>query len=184
VQRQRILQTDRLEVTSWLSSDIDDLFVVHSDAETMRYVRQGRPETRAETVALIDRYIAEHATMGFTTWRIVDLDNHLVGRAGFRPRQDGRELGYTVRRDLWGQGLATEVGAALVGWHLTHAAGCPLYAYVAVENPASRRVLEKIGFTVIGREDHSGMHCYLLRYGLDADRQPAEQRGASGRSVD
>ena len=168
--RERILHTKQLLATTWLVSDVDDLFVVHSDAETMRFVRQGRPETYAETATLVGQYIAEHAATGFTKWRLADLDDHLVGRAGFGPHRDGRELGYTIRRDLWGQGLATEIGAALVTWHLTNAADCPLYAYVAVDNPASRRVLEKIGFDSIGQEDHAGVPCELFSYGLAPDR--------------
>lgn len=74
---------------------------------------------------------------------LAELDDHLVGRAGFGPQRDGRELGYPIRRDVWWQGLATGIGAALVSWHLIHAADCPLYGYVAVDNPASRRVLNK-----------------------------------------
>jgi len=162
VSRECVLQTQRLVVTSWLATDAEDLFVVHSDAETMRFVRQGRPETRAETATLVDQYMAEYAATGFTKWRIADLDDHLVGRAGFGPHRDGRELGYTLRRDLWGQGLASEIGAALVTWHLTNAADSSLYAYVAVDNPASRRVVEKIGFESIGRENHSGVLCELF----------------------
>ncbi|PZS32929.1 MAG: hypothetical protein DLM58_08940 [Pseudonocardiales bacterium] len=115
----------RLVATSWLVSDSDDLSVVHSNAETMRFVRQGRPETRAETAYLVDQYIAEHAAKGFTKWRLADLDGHLVGRAGFGSHREGRELGYTIRRDLLGKGLATEIGAALVTRRLNNAAGCP-----------------------------------------------------------
>ena len=117
----------------------------------------GRPETRAETAALVDEYIAEYAAAGFTKWRVADLDDHLVGRAGFGPHRDGRELGYTIRRDQWGQGLASEIGAALVTWHVTHAADISLYAYVAADNLASRRVVQKIGFESIGREDYRGV---------------------------
>jgi len=39
VLRECILRTQRLVVTSWLARDVDDLLVVHSDAETMRFVR-------------------------------------------------------------------------------------------------------------------------------------------------
>jgi ribosomal-protein-alanine N-acetyltransferase len=163
VSRERILQTQRLAVTSWVVGDVDDLVVVHSDAETMRFVRQGRPETRAETAALVEQYIAEHAAKGFTKWRLADVEGHLVGRAGFGSLRDGRELGYTIRRELWGQGLATEVAAALVAWHRSSAAACPLYAYVAVDNHASRRVLEKIEFEFVSREDYLGVPCELFR---------------------
>lgn len=168
--RERILRTERLVATSWLECDVDDLSAMHSDAETMRFVRQGRPETRPETAALIDQYIAEHTATGFTKWRVIDLDDCLVGRAGFGTQLDGRELGYTIRRELWGKGLATEIAAALVSWHLANAAAIPLYAYVAVDNPASRRVLDKTGFESIGREDHCGVPCELFTYGLPPER--------------
>lgn len=59
--------------------------------------------------------------------------------------------------------MATEVAAALVGWHRSNASDCPLYAYVAVDNPASRRVLEKIKFEVVSREDYLGVPCELFR---------------------
>jgi RimJ/RimL family protein N-acetyltransferase len=64
--------------------------------------------------------------------------------------------------------LATEVAAALVAWHRSNAADCPLYAYVAVDNPASRRVLEKLEFEFISREDYLGVPCELFR--LPGDR--------------
>jgi len=116
----------------------------------MQFVRQGRPETRAETAALVGQCIAEHAATGFAKWRLVDLDDHLVGRAGSGRSGTAGSWATRLWRDLWGQGLATDIGAALVSWHLIHAADCPLCAYVAVDNPASRRVLEKIGLSPSG----------------------------------
>lgn len=53
--RERILRTERLVATSWLACDVDDLLVVHPDAETVRFVRPGRPETWEQTAALIDQ---------------------------------------------------------------------------------------------------------------------------------
>jgi ribosomal-protein-alanine N-acetyltransferase len=164
-----------LVLTSWLPSDLDELLEVHSDPATMRFVRHGRPETRLETARLIDQYIAENDDVGYTKWRLADLEDRLVGRAGFGPHSDGRELGYTIRRELWGRGLATEIAAALVSWHSTHAAGAPLYAYVARENPASRRVLEKIGFQSVGLEEHNGMPCELLSLAASSPSARAER---------
>ena len=163
--RARILRTRRLVLTAWLPGDVDELLDVHSDAETMRFVRHGRPETRRETAKLIDRYIAENDAAGYTKWRLADHGDQLVGRAGFGQFLDGRELAYTIRRELWGHGLATEIAAALVSWHATHATGLPLYALVAIENPASRRVVDKLGFEPIALQEHSGVPCELLRLG-------------------
>ena len=93
-------------------------------------------------------------------------DDTLVGRAGFGAHEDGRgrELGYTLRRDLWGRGLATEVAAGLVGWHRSNS-DTELWALAAIENVASRRVLEKVGFGYIGDADHNDTPCALYRLG-------------------
>lgn len=161
--RHEVLRTDRLILTSWLPGDVDQLAKIHSDGEVMRFVRNGRPESRLETAALIDGYIAEEAEVGVTKWRLADHHGQIVGRAGFGPARDGRELGYTLRRALWGQGLATEIAVALVAWHRVHAPDISLWAYVAVANPASGRVLEKSGFIHVGTDHHRGMACLLFR---------------------
>ena len=154
-----VLTTPRLSLTSWLSEDVEPLHEIHSDPRTMEHVRQGRPESRTEVERLVDRYIAEHAANGLTKWRLVDRNGTLVGRAGFSGTRESRELGYVIRRDMWGLGLATEVAEALVNWHLSRSPGVPLRALVAVGNDASVRVLEKVGFQESGREDYEGTIC-------------------------
>lgn len=181
--RVQILRTRRLVLTTWLPGDVDELQAVHSDPATMRFVRHGRPETRSETVALINQYIAEHDTVGYTKWRLADHDNQLIGRAGFGPHRDGRELGYTIRRELWGRGLATEIAAALATWHSTYAAGLPLYAYVAIENSASQRVLQKIGFEPVAAEEHNGVPCELLRLRAPVGRDAMSNANSTVKSA-
>ena len=161
LRRREILRTERLRVTSWMPGDAVDLAVIHADAETMRYVREGRPETHAETEALIAQYIDEDARTGLTKWRLVDVEDRLVGRAGFGLLEGGLELGYTIRRSQWGRGLATEIAAALVNWHRDNFDGVHLVAYVAVPNHASVRVLEKVGFVYTRTEEHHGEPCRL-----------------------
>ena len=161
-QRNVILTTSRLVLTSWLDTDVDALLEVHSDPATMTYVRSGRPETRAETEQLVEQYIAEHAIRGWTKWRLADHDGRLLGRAGFGGQDDDRGLSYLIRRTHWGQGLATEIAEALVEWHLDHAAGAQLHALVAVGNDASARVLEKVGFDEVGTKDYAGTRCRVF----------------------
>jgi ribosomal-protein-alanine N-acetyltransferase len=165
-QRRMVLATNRLRVTTWLPEDVKDLHRLHSDPVTMRLVRHGRPETRAEIQTLLASYLDEQHDRGWTKWRVADRDGTLVGRAGFGAHEDGygRELGYTLRRDLWGQGLATEVAAGLVGWHRSNS-DAELWALAAIENIASRRVFEKVGFGYIGDADHNDTPCALYRLG-------------------
>jgi RimJ/RimL family protein N-acetyltransferase len=74
----------------------------------------------------------------------------LVGCCGLGPRQSGSvELGYWIARSHWGRGLATEAGAALV--EIARTLGiATLEAGYFVDNPASARVLEKLGFQARG----------------------------------
>jgi ribosomal-protein-alanine N-acetyltransferase len=166
MQRRIVLATDRLLVTTWLPEDVEDLRRLHSDPVTMRWVRHGRPETHAETEKLLASYLDEQHDRGWTKWRVANRDGVLVGRAGFGSHDDGRgrELGYTLRRDLWGRGLATEVAAGLVDWHRGHV-DAELWALAAIENVTSRRVLEKVGFGYVSGAEHNDVPCALYRLG-------------------
>jgi [ribosomal protein S5]-alanine N-acetyltransferase len=167
VQRRTVLSTRRLTLTTWIEEDLDELALLHSDLETMRYVRRGRPESREESLHLLASYRQEQVDRGWTRWRIADQRGRLVGRAGFSGHGRERELGYTIRRDMWGQGLATEIAHALVRWHREHNGTDPpmrLLAYAALENLPSRRVLEKAGLVFTRYAEHNGMNCAV--YGL------------------
>ena len=70
----------------------------------------------------------------------------LVGACGLGRRASGAiELGYWVARAHWGRGFATEAATALID--IARALGLPaLEGSHFVDNPASGRVLEKLGF--------------------------------------
>lgn len=83
-------------------------------------------------------------------------DAQVVGCIGFGPMGDAAndrgapELGYWIGRKHWGQGYATEAGAAVleIAATLGHR---ELVASHFLDNPASGRVLKKLGFEPTGR---------------------------------
>lgn len=80
----------------------------------------------------------------------------LIGGCGIS-RDDGQpNLGYWLIPDAWGRGYATEAGRAMLGiarWGLGHR---QLAAHHHLDNPASGRVLRKLGFVATGvREPRS-----------------------------
>lgn len=75
----------------------------------------------------------------------------LLGCIGFGDHGDGAiELGYWIARDHWGQGYATEAGSAVleIARTLGHA---HMLAEHFADNPASGKVLRKLGFRPTGR---------------------------------
>ncbi|HTW15384.1 MAG TPA: GNAT family N-acetyltransferase [Nocardioides sp.] len=154
-----VMETPRLVLTTWKSDDVDSLVEMHSDPESMRHVRYGRPETRTEVEDLVQAYMEAQTLRGWTKWRLADHDGELLGRAGFGGDDDVRGIAYAIRRSHWGRGLATEIAEALVRWHLVNAPGLRLRGVVAVGNDASARVLEKTGFEEVGTGDFQGTLC-------------------------
>jgi len=74
----------------------------------------------------------------------------LAGSCGLGRRASGKvELGYWIARPFWGRGFATEAGTALIA--IARALGLhQLEASHFLDNPASGRVLEKLGFQSTG----------------------------------
>ena len=74
----------------------------------------------------------------------------LIGACSFGRRPSGAvELGYWIARPYWNRGFATEAGRALI--EIARTLKLPqLEASHFVDNPASGRVLEKLGFAATG----------------------------------
>lgn len=74
----------------------------------------------------------------------------LVGSCGLGRRQSGAvEMGYWIARRHWGRGIATESCTALLD--IARTVGlASLEASHFLDNPASGRVLEKLGFEPVG----------------------------------
>lgn len=94
---------------------------------------------------------ADSALPDFLLLRRTGAEPELIGAAGFGRAPSGRvEIGYWIARADWGQGFATEAGRQLI--EIARTLGLDqLEAGHFVDNPASGRVLEKLGFRPTGR---------------------------------
>ncbi|WP_019586318.1 GNAT family N-acetyltransferase [Deinococcus apachensis] len=165
--RQTILTTPRLTLTTWEDGDLAQFHALHADPATMRYFASG-PYDEVRSAERLTDFQREQAEWGWTKWRVQDSGGRTVGRGGFG-LYDGthRELGYLLLPELWGQGLATELAQALVAWHGAHPdsrLSRNLLGFAHADNRASRRVLEKVGFTPTHEGDWQGQpHAFYVR---------------------
>jgi RimJ/RimL family protein N-acetyltransferase len=86
----------------------------------------------------------------FLIFERTDAEPRLVGSCGLGRRPSGAvELGYWTARSHWGRGIATEACSALVD--IARTLGLPsLEGSHFTDNPASARVLAKLGFEPVG----------------------------------
>lgn len=80
----------------------------------------------------------------------------LIGGVGLAERDSEVELGYWIVPSHWGQGYATEAARAVVAYAQETLQLERLVSGYFADNPASGRVLDKLGFRVTGSE---GRHC-------------------------
>lgn len=77
-------------------------------------------------------------------------DGVLIGDVGYFFRGENIEIGYAIGKQYRGQGLATIAAGLAVDLVREHGHVGPIHAGYAQDNPASGRVLEKVGFVHVG----------------------------------
>jgi len=96
----------------------------------------------------------------------------LIGAVGLKTdfEHARAELGFWVGKPFWGRGFATEAAKALVAYGFEVMDLHRVYAHHYPHNPASGRVLEKIGMVHEGRlrqhVRHWGVFEDLMHYGM------------------
>lgn len=146
-----VLRTQRLSLREFAPEDLEALAAVLSDRNTMRYYPMSFD--RAAVADWIQRNRDRYARNGYGLWAMVlKSTGELIGDCGLVQQTvdeaDEVEIGYHVRRDLWGQGLATEAARACRDYGFATLAVDRLISLIRPENLTSRRVAEKNGMRI------------------------------------
>ncbi len=173
-----ILTTSRLRLEPFADEHLADMNAMNSDPEVMRYL-SGKPETLDETRAIIDRVKARWIEIGYSWWALIDRDSgRFVGagclqnlRREATPLPDPDcplEIGWRLRRDAQGRGLATEAATAIVDFAFDVRAADELLAVCDPDNTASASVMARLGMQPLGLQHWYGKD--LTTYRIDAAR--------------
>ncbi len=139
-----VIETERLVFRPLTLADADDLTVLYSDTEVMRYFEGVR--TREQALAEIEECQRSYSRLGFHFWATIHkADNRFIGRCGLslqliEERQEW-EVAYMIARRHRNQGLGTEAArgireygfrdAALSAPHLHHRSGRCIKDYLS-----------------------------------------------------
>lgn len=160
------LTTNRLKLAPFADDHLDGLNTLNSDPEVMRFI-SGRPETREETVAVIERVKQRWTEFGYSWWSFIDKESGLIIGAGALQnlRREATahpdlacplEIGWRLRRDYWNRGLATEAAHAIAGFAFNTIQADEIYAVCHPDNLASAKVMKRLGMQYAGLQTWYG----------------------------
>jgi RimJ/RimL family protein N-acetyltransferase len=163
--RRVIATTARLVLREIDAADRDALHRVYGDPVVMaHYPAAFSPD---DTAAWIRRLATDsYARDGFGLWAVVvAATGDLVGDCGLTrqttPYGREAELGYHLRRDVWGRGYATEAARAVLA-HGFGPLGLPrIVSIVAPDNRASRAVAARVHTRLETYHRPDGVERYL-----------------------
>ena len=146
------LRTKRLLLRRWTDDDREAFARISADPEVMRY--RPAPLTRQESDNLLDEIEASFDENGFGLWAVERLDDgRLLGFTGlgtsdfdasFCPALD---IGWTLARDAWGLGYATEGAVAAMTFAFDELSLDEVVAHTTQLNKRSQAVMRRLEMT-------------------------------------
>jgi [ribosomal protein S5]-alanine N-acetyltransferase len=168
------LTTERTVLREWEPDDAADMFVWRSDPEVQKYNSEPMRDV-TEATALIDEIRGDYSAQRGINWAVtLRGDGRAIGLFGFVSWERGHyraNIGYDLRRDYWGRGIATEALNSMLGFGFTNMHLNRVEAQTIADNHESVRLLQRCGFRRDGLRrayslEHDGTYHDGAIYGL------------------
>jgi RimJ/RimL family protein N-acetyltransferase len=146
------LRTKRLLLRRWTTEDREPFARISADPDVMRY--RLAPLSRSQSDDLIDETEASFDQNGFGLWAVERIeDGRFLGFTGFGTSDFGApfcpavDVGWTLARDAWGHGYATEGAVAALDYAFGSLRLDEVVAHTTALNERSWAVMERLGMT-------------------------------------
>lgn len=147
------LETDRLHLRAIFPHDAEGVFALFSDPQVARYYEFEAFTELAQAIELIQNITLWFQNDRAVRWGIFEkATGQLIGSCcfdTFLPNYHSINLGYNLRSEHWGQGLATEAVRQTITYAFEHGIVGPvnrIQALTAKENTSSEQVVRRLGF--------------------------------------
>lgn len=147
-----VIETKRLLLRRVTAGDLDELIAIHADPEIERFMGAFDQDRATDWLDQVDQSWQE---LGYGRIAITDrATGRLLGRSGLRYFEQfaETELGWTLRRDAWGCGYATEAARACSDWAFREFEIPYLTSLIEPDNERSIKIAERMGMAPL-RDD-------------------------------
>ncbi|MDR3051087.1 MAG: GNAT family N-acetyltransferase [Oscillospiraceae bacterium] len=149
------LHTPRLLLRKVNAGDAQDLFDYGRDPEVARHVLWDAYRTEADARMYVRYLQRQYRADQPSSWGIVyKPEDRMIGTVGFmwwNHDHNAAEIGYSLSRAYWNQGIMTEALPPVLRFGFEQMDLHRIEAQHECDNPASGRVMEKAGMTCEGR---------------------------------
>ena len=149
-----MINTERLILRRFTAEDEQAYGDIMTNPAVYRYLGAGQAVLRENIGRHIDSWNLTFGH-GLGVYAVVEqASGRLIGHCGLRGLPCGRrEILYAFCEDAWGKGYATEAARTVLQNHNYR----PLIALSYPENSGSVKVIEKLGFRHMGKEEMFGV---------------------------
>lgn len=158
------IETERLYLREVIATDVVGLFELDSNPAVHTYLGNNPITKIEESEAYIAFLKQQYSENGIGRWAVIDkLTGEFIGWSGIKLIQEPMnnhlnfyEIGYRLKEQYWGKGIATETTVALIKYAFENLNTEKVYAICHIENKGSKNVLLKSGFTLLETFDYEG----------------------------
>jgi RimJ/RimL family protein N-acetyltransferase len=164
------LASERLLLRMFRQSDFDAYAEMCADPEVMRFLGDGRPLSRADAWRNLALVVGHWQLRGFGLWAVEEKrTGSFVGRVGcWQPEGwPGFEVGWSLCRQYWGKGYATEAALQSVDFAFNRLGRNRVISLIQPENSPSIAVALRLGMQFEGYSE--ALSQPVLVYGLDRE---------------
>jgi ribosomal-protein-alanine N-acetyltransferase len=182
VEQSVILETELLILRKHVPGDADALEAVLGDPVAMEFYPAALDRRGVEE--WITRNVERYARDGFGKWAmVVKSSGEVGGSCGCALQEvEGRseiEVGYNVRRDLWGKGYGTEAARACTDYAFAKLGAGRVISMIRPENLRSIRVAEKNGMVRVKTIFWRGYDHCIYATSVDVWHAPSQTKGVA-----
>jgi RimJ/RimL family protein N-acetyltransferase len=145
-----VLESERLRLRALAARDAEEVYALYADRAAVRFAYAPPMNDLEDARRVIDETIALAQARSLFHFGVADREgDRIIGHAtlfNWDGPQRRAEIGYSIRRNLWGQGFGSEAVTTLIAFGFERLDLRRIEADADPRNAASIRLLEKLGF--------------------------------------
>ena len=158
------VETDRFILRDIEESDVQGIFDLDSDPDVLTYIGTPAIKTLDEAYDIIKYIRNQYAENGIGRWAVIDKEtSDFVGWSGLKYEQDLRsdfdyyDIGYRLRPEYWGKGIASETALECLRFGFDQMNLDAICGAAEVRHKVSNHILQKIGLSFTEQFEFEGI---------------------------